>query len=131
VIFHHIRHAESSGLRAGKLQRQIASILIGGLLILALAACQRISASDFVGKWQSSRAGTPIHLAANGEWEIRKDDGTILQYGIWRYADKKIIWSIKDGARVIDDPTPVLAVERAEFRLQERDGATTVFRRLD
>jgi hypothetical protein len=59
------------------------------------------------------------------------DDGTILQYGIWRYEDKKIIWSIKQGSRVIDDPNPVLAVERAEFCLKERDGATTVFRRID
>lgn len=110
---------------------RLVKIIASTLLILALAGCQRISAENFVGKWQSSRAVTPIHLAANGEWEIRQDDGTILQYGVWRYEDKKIVWSIKQGGRVIDDPTPVLAVERAEFRLQERDGATTVFRRLD
>ncbi|NTV68853.1 MAG: hypothetical protein HGA71_01780 [Azonexaceae bacterium] len=116
---------------AGNLQRRIAYILVAGLLMLGLAACQRISAGNFVGKWQSSRAVTPIYLAANGEWEIRQDDGTILQYGVWRYADKKIIWSIKQGDRIIDDPTPVIAVDRTEFRLQERDGATSIFRRLD
>lgn len=125
------RRLRQTGISAENPLRRIASFLIGSLLIVALAGCQRISTGDFVGKWQSSRAVTPIHLAANGEWEIRQDDGTILQYGVWRYADQKIIWSIKQGSRVVDDPTPVLAVERKEFKLQERDGATTVFRRLD
>jgi len=130
VTFHRPHQAEARR-RNGKPLRRVANTLVSGLLILGLAACQRISGADFVGKWQSSRAVTPIHLAANGEWEIRMDDGTILQYGVWRYADKKIIWSIKQGERIIDDPTPVLAVDRAEFRLKEQDGATTVFRRLD
>ncbi len=128
MIFRRVRQAE---IRARKPLHRIAGFLACSLFVVALAACQRFSASDFVGKWQSSRAVTPIHLAANGEWEIRQDDGSILQYGVWRYEDKKIIWSIKQGSRVIDDPTPVLAVERAEFRLKERDGATTVFRRLE
>jgi hypothetical protein len=108
-----------------------AAFLSAGILILVLAACQRISERDFVGKWQSSRAVTPIYLAANGEWEIRKDDGTILQYGVWRYEDKKIIWSIKQGGRVVDDPNPVVEMKHREFRLKEQDGTTTVFRRLD
>lgn len=125
-----LRLRQAGGGHGNRLRRN-AGFLVGSLLILALSGCQRISAGDFVGKWQSSRAVTPIHLAANGEWEIRQDDGTILQYGVWRYADKKIIWSIKQGNRVVDDPTPVLAVEAKEFKLKERDGATTVFRRLD
>lgn len=98
--------------------------------IVALAGCKRMSERDFVGKWQSSRAVTPIYLAANGEWEIRKDDGTVLQYGIWRYADQTLIWSIKQGSRIMDDPTPVLSVEPDRFTLKERDGATTVYKRL-
>jgi hypothetical protein len=126
-----MRYGDSAASGARKPRFRLVNIVVGGLLILALAGCQRISERDFVGKWQSSRAVTPIHLAANGEWEIRQDDGTILQYGIWRYEDKTIIWSIKQGSRVIDDPNPVLAVERAEFRLKERDGTTTVFRRID
>lgn len=119
------------GHSSGKRLCRFACIVASTLLILGLVACQRISERDFVGKWQSSRAVTPIHLAANGEWEIRKDDGTVLQYGVWRYADKKMIWSIRQGNRVIDDPTQVLAVTHMEFRLKEQDGATTVFRRLD
>lgn len=104
--------------------------LVACLLLSGLVGCTRYSEHDFVGKWQSSRALTPIHLAANGEWEIRKDDGTVLQYGIWRYADKKLIWSFKQGDRVMDDPTAVLSVEASQFSIRERDGATTVFKRL-
>ena len=65
-------------LSAGNVLRLIAAALVGSLFFVGLAGCQRISEGDFVGKWQSSRAITPIHLAANGEWEIRQDDGTIL-----------------------------------------------------
>lgn len=104
--------------------------LIAGVLLIGLVGCKRYSECDFVGKWRSSRTLTPIHLAANGEWEIRKDDGAVLQYGIWRYEDKKLIWSFKQGDRVIDDPTVVLSVEAAKFSIRERDGATTVFERL-
>lgn len=105
-------------------------ILITALLLFGLSGCKRYSEHDFVGKWQSSRAVTPIHLVANGEWEIRKDDGTVLQYGIWRYEDKKLIWSFKQGERVMDDPTAVLSVDASRFSIRERDGATTVFTRL-
>ncbi|MBS1141984.1 MAG: hypothetical protein H6R13_3437 [Proteobacteria bacterium] len=111
--------------------RLLALALVVGLGILYLAGGKRVSQQDFVGKWQSDRAVTPIYLAGNGEWELRKDDGTILQYGVWRYEGKQIIWSIKQGGRVIDDPNPVLSVTPAEFRLKERDGQTTVFKRLN
>lgn len=105
-------------------------VLLAGFLLAGATGCKRYSDRDFVGKWQSSRAVTPIHLAANGEWEIRQDDGTVLQYGIWRYEDKKLIWSFKQGDRVSDDPTTVLSVEPGAFSIRERDGATTVFKRL-
>ncbi|MBS1144834.1 MAG: hypothetical protein H6R14_2240 [Proteobacteria bacterium] len=121
--------AAFGGLAArGKTGLRLLSLLVAGLVV---SACQKISDKDFVGKWQSSRAVTPIYMMANGEWEIRKDDGTILQYGVWRYSDKKLIWSIRLDGRIIDDANPVLSVERSTFQLKERDGATTVFRRLD
>jgi len=100
------------------------------LALLGLAACQRFSERDFVGDWQSSRAVTPLHLAANGEWELRQADGSVLQYGLWRVEGKTLVWSVRQGERVIDDPTPVLKVKRDTFSVRERDGATTVFRRL-
>ena len=131
MIFQCMRQIASKQLSVGNHLCRVVSMLASAALILTLAACQRISERDFAGTWQSSRAVTPIHLAANGEWEIRKDDGTILQYGVWRYEDKQIIWSIKQGGRVVDDPTQVLSVARAEFRLKERDGTTTIFSRID
>lgn len=105
-------------------------VLLVSLLMSGLIGCQRYSERDFVGKWQSSRAVTPIYLDANGEWEIRQEDGTVLQYGIWRYENKKLVWSFKQGERVIDDATAVLSVERGSFSIRERNGATTVFTRL-
>ena len=125
------RHLAAMGFFSGNRFRLIVLALLVGLGMHFLTGGKRISERDFVGKWQSDRAVTPIHLAANGEWELRKDDGTVLQYGVWRYEGKQIIWSIKQGGRIMDDPTPVLSVTRAEFRLKERDGQTTVFKRLD
>jgi len=105
-------------------------LLVAALAIYSFAGGKRISERDFVGKWQSSRTNTPLHLAANGEWEIRTAAGAILQYGVWRYEDKKIIWTYKQGERVFDDANPVLSMAPGEFRVREQNGATTVFRRL-
>ncbi len=112
-------------------RRVFFTALFIGLLFQGLVACKKaVSERDFVGKWQSSRAVTPIYLADNGEWEIRKDDGTVLQYGLWRYEDKKIIWSVKQDGRLMDDPNPVLAVTPEAFSLKELDGSTTDFRKV-
>lgn len=119
------------GFFSGNRFRAILGLLAAGWVIFYLVGGQRVSERDFVGKWQSSRLVTPLHLAANGEWEIRTPDGAVLQYGVWRYADNKIVWTIKQGARVSDDANPVLAVGPAEFRLREQDGTTTVFKRLE
>jgi hypothetical protein len=118
-------------LFSGNRLKLVGLVLVIGLSIHFLFGSKRASEHDFVGKWQSSRAVTPIYLDANGEWEIRKDDGTVLQYGVWRYEGKQLIWSIKQGARVIDDANPVLSVTPAEFQLRERDGQVTVFKRLN
>ena len=115
---------------ARKLRLFVLAALIAGAAIWALSG-KRHQPGDFVGKWQSSRTNTPIHLDANGEWEIRADDGKALQYGLWRYEGDKLIWTIKQDGRVIDDVNPVLTVSAKEFQVRERNGETTVFRRLD
>lgn len=122
--------AVSNGFLAGRRIKFFLLLLAGGLGYWLLAG-PAISERDFVGKWQSSRLVTPLHLAANGEWEIKTEAGAILQYGVWRYADKKIIWTIKQGTQISDDVNPVVSLGPGEFRLQERDGTTTVFRRLE
>lgn len=100
-------------------------------VLFGFDGCKKtISEHDFVGKWQSSRAVTPIHLAATGEWEIRQDDGTVLQYGLWRYEEKQIIWNVMQAGRLVSDRNPVLLVAPMQFHLKEADGAVTVFRRL-
>lgn len=105
-------------------------LLAVGLVIHFLPGGKRPSEADFVGKWQSSRTNTPIHLAANGEWEIRTEEGRVLQYGLWRYADKQLVWTYKQGSQFLDDANPVLSVEAGSFSLRETNGTSTVFQRL-
>jgi hypothetical protein len=101
--------------------------------LLALPACNRHTPIDtkvFVGKWHSSRLATPLYLYANGEWEIRQDDGTVLQYGVWEYKDHHLLWSYKLGKQFGHDTTTVLAASPQEIRLQESDNSTTIFTKL-
>ncbi|OYT90437.1 MAG: hypothetical protein CFE43_18265 [Burkholderiales bacterium PBB3] len=88
------------------------------------------TAASFVGKWQSSKLDTPVHLYSNGEWEIKKDDGSVLQYGVWEYKDGRIIWNYKMGSQIGRDVNIVQSVNATEFRLHE-DQAITTFKRLD
>lgn len=103
------------------------------LVLLALAACggkTPVSPQSFVGKWKSSKLETPLFLYDNGEWEIKQEDGSILQYGVWEYRDERIIWSFKVGNQIGRDVNAVVSVADREFRL--REGAQlTVFQRLD
>ncbi len=115
---------------SGKLRLLLVALVVAAIAIWALGG-NRYQSRDFVGKWQSSRTNTPIHLDANGEWEIRAEDGKVLQYGLWRYESGKLVWTIKQDDRVIDDPNPVLTVAPKEFQVKERDGSVTVFRRID
>lgn len=117
-------------LPSGKLFRLALGLLVTACLIVYMASGKRLNERDFVGKWQSSRLVTPLHLTANGEWEIKGEDGAVLQYGVWRLEGQKIVWTIKQGARISDDANPVLAVAPDEFRLSEKDGSVTVFKRL-
>ncbi len=103
------------------------------LLPAVLAACgdrKPTSHLSFVGKWKSSKLETPLFLHDNGEWEIKQEDGGILQYGVWEYRDGRIIWRFKSGSRIGRDVNAVVSVADKEFRL--REGAqVTVFQRLD
>lgn len=99
----------------------------------ALAACgakHQVTHASFVGKWKSSKLETPLVLFDNGEWEIKQDDGGVLQYGIWEYRGGNIIWSFKSGGQIIRDVNAVVSVTEQEFRLQE-GRQVTVFKRLD
>ncbi|WP_162086431.1 hypothetical protein [Sulfuriferula nivalis] len=104
-------------------------------LLLAAFMCvscsrETITAKSFIGKWKSTRLETPTYLYENGEWEIKTEDGVILQYGIWQYEHNKIIWIDKAGSGIETDANAVLSVTPQEFRVKENDGTTTTFSRL-
>lgn len=117
---------------AGRVRPLALGLLAGTLLLLA--GCSReppVTDKSFVGKWKSSRVTAPIHLHENGEWEIRDEDGTVLQYGVWQYRDKTLLWSHKQGSAIEHDANAVLSATPREFRVRERDKTTTTFTRLD
>jgi hypothetical protein len=100
----------------------------------ALYGCsgqEAIAEGYFVGKWKSSKLTTPLYLYANGEWEIKTKDGAILQFGVWEYKDKKIIWSYKVDSYIGHDVNAVVSATPGEFRLRESDNTTTTFTKLD
>ena len=102
--------------------------------LLALQGCtarDKVTEINFVGKWKSSKLETPVYLYANGEWEIKLDSGSVLQYGIWEYKDKNIIWSFKTDRGVLRDVNAVLSLSPREFRLVEADKTVSVFTKLD
>lgn len=115
------------GIRFGKLA------LLVVLLGIVLAACggrNPASHATFVGKWKSSKLETPVFLYDNGEWEIKNEDGGILQYGTWEHRDGRIIWRFKNGSQVDRDVNAVVSANDKEFRLKEGT-QITVFTRLD
>jgi hypothetical protein len=101
------------------------------VVLFFIFSSEKITEKDFVGKWRSSKLVTPIYLYANSEWEIKKDDGAILQYGIWQYQDKKLTWSYKMDSSVGHDVNAVVSANSTEFKLLENDGTTTTFTRLE
>ncbi|OYU45205.1 MAG: hypothetical protein CFE44_08750 [Burkholderiales bacterium PBB4] len=113
--------------------RLLSAVALAGAGSAYLTGCKgrkSTSTESFVGKWKSSKLETPLYLYANGEWEIKKDDGRVLQYGIWEYKDGMLIWNYKMGAHIGRDVNPVQSVTPQEFRLRE-DDATTTFTRLE
>lgn len=103
---------------------------VGASLLAGCKGRHSASTESFVGKWKSSKLETPLYLYANGEWEIKKDDGRVLQYGIWEYKDGMLIWNYKMGAHIGRDVNAVHSVKPHEFQLRE-DGTLTTFTRLE
>lgn len=111
--------------------RAIAAILLLTALLGGCKAQNPLAEKDFVGKWKSSRASTPIQMFENGEWELLSEDGGVMQYGVWQVFDNKIMWSYIDDDRFGHDTNPILAASASEFRLREADGSVTTFVRLN
>lgn len=104
------------------------------LAVITFYGCssrEAITERSFVGKWKSSKLATPVYLYANGEWEIKTEEGAILQYGVWEFKNKKIIWSYKIDSSVGHDPNVVLLANSREFQVRESDGSITTFSKLD
>jgi hypothetical protein len=102
------------------------------LALSTLAACQQQpKPENFVGKWKSSRLTTPLVVQANGDWEIRSDDGQVLQYGVWQLRERSFIWSLKLDGQLQHDPNAIVSVGTRRFELRERDGSVTRFDRID
>lgn len=103
------------------------------LFALALAGCGA-DASDktFVGKWKSSKLETPIHIRADGEWEL-DGAGAAVTYGVWHYAeaDNLLVWSYLIQGEPRHETNRLLSHTATEFKLLELNGATTTFKRLD
>ncbi len=117
---------------SGAHMKPILVLLIVGFLTLLNAGCSRETSEEmFVGKWKSSKLETPLYLYDNGEWEIKTESGTVLQYGVWDYEAGEITWSYKWGSLVKDDVNPVLSATGTEFQVKESDGTTTTFIKLD
>lgn len=106
-------------------------LLVAALIVYSRQNQPTLTTEIFTGKWQSSKLATPIHLYANGEWEIKTDIGVILQYGVWEFKNKKIIWSFKAGSYIKHDANTVLSVSPQEFTLLEENNSTTIFRKLN
>lgn len=84
-----------------------------------------------VGKWQSSRLMTPVILHDNGEWEIKQDNGVVLQYGLWDYQGNQLIWTIKQGKTLSRDINPVVSLNPDAFTVRENNRSITSFTRLE
>jgi hypothetical protein len=110
-----------------------ARVVVWSLVAALLVACQpELKSEQFAGTWQSSRVSTPLHMHANGEWEIRGDDGRVLQYGVWQLERRSIVWSIRMGdGRLMHEVNPVDSLEKRRFELREQDGSLTKFERRD
>lgn len=121
------------------LRKSISPILQRALVIwmaafVFLSGCSNqdtASARNFVGKWHTSKLETPLYLYENGEWEIKTADGGILQYGVWEYKNKTIIWSYKVNGQIGHDANPVVMTAPRKFQVREGDQSITTFDKID
>jgi hypothetical protein len=113
--------------------RRRRSFVAAAAIALLSAGCGQSAPrqEQFVGKWKSSRLATPLHMYKNGEWEIRTEEDSVLQFGVWQLDGRRIVWSIKMEGRLDHEENAVLSVGQRRFELRERDGSVTVFERLD
>jgi hypothetical protein len=115
--------------------RQIRLLLSGLLMVMVLTACmdkpQPLSEKMFVGKWKSSRLATPVYLHENGEWEIKRDDGAVLDYGVWSLKERKLVWIFKHNGQSLSEANPVVLITPAKFQLRENDQTTSTFDRWE
>src|SRR4051812_35262042 len=101
------------------------------LCLVLLAACQpHPRPEQFAGQWKSSRLATPLHLHANGDWEIRDGADQVLQYGVWQGRGDNFVWTIRMDGQLQHDPNSIVSVKAGSFELRERDGSTTRFERF-
>lgn len=100
-------------------------------LCLACSPSSGAKRQLLVGKWQSSRLMTPVILHDNGEWEIKQDNGAVLQYGLWDYQGNQLIWTIKQGKMLNRDINPVVSLNPDAFTVRENDRSITSFTRLE
>lgn len=110
------------------------ALLIILVVVLPLQACSKSIAhpeKNFVGVWKSSRTNTPVNLYSNGEWEIKSDEGKVMQYGVWQLVGKdNIMWSYNDNGNIKHEVNAVLSIEGDEFKVRELDNSTTTFTRV-
>ena len=88
---------------------------------------------QFTGAWKSSRLNScPLHLLANGDWEIRSEDGARpLQYGVWQVQSRHMLWTFRANGKTVHDKNRIESFGLRQFVLREQDGSLTSFTRLD
>lgn len=119
----------------GKLFNRVPGLFFIPVFLLLCACSQKVmfTEHDFVGKWRSSKADTPVYIYENGEWEVHSAEGNLLQYGVWQIVGANIMWSYKEPSRaqIEHDINRVLSVTPKQFKVLEMDRTTTTFTRLE
>lgn len=107
-----------------------------GLLAAFLCGCARDPEplpQHFVGAWKSSRLNSrPLHMLANGDWEIRSEDAVKpLQYGVWQLKGRTMLWTFRSNGETVHDKNRIESFGAGKFVLREQDGSLTSFARLN